>query len=232
MAGSFIIANGIKILLRRSSRARRMTLRVPRDGGEVVLTLPGHLALADGRAFAESKADWLRQATSRQPAPRVVSPGAVFPLGGVDVTLTPAAVRMARIEGSQLLLPQARPLVPVLQAYLKHQAHRQLVESCDRHARNLGRPFRAIVLRDTRSRWGSCSADGRLMFSWRLAMAPAAVLDYVAAHEVAHLAHMDHSPRFWARVESLLPGHAIHRDWLKRHGSDLMAWKFQALAGD
>ena len=89
--------------------------------------------------------------------------------------------------------------------------------ACDRHAAALGRSYQAIVLRDTRSRWGSCTSDGRLMFSWRLAMAPLAVLDYVAAHEVAHLRHMDHSPRFWAAVAGLVPDYAQHRDWLRRH---------------
>jgi predicted metal-dependent hydrolase len=232
MAATIIIANGINILLRRSARARRMTLRVPRDGGQVILTLPNHAHLSDGQAFAESKAEWLRQATSRQPAPRMVGEGILFPLAGHPVMLTGAAVRTATRDGDRLLLPQGRPMGRVLQAYLKHQAHRQLIVSCDRHAVRLGLPFRTLVLRDTRSRWGSCSADGRLMFSWRLAMAPVQVLDYVAAHEVAHLAHMDHSPRFWARVEQLMPGHAVQRDWLRRNGSDLMAWKFSPPQGD
>ena len=107
-----------------------------------------------------------------------------------------------------------------------------VAEASDRHARALGRRFTALALRDTRSRWGSCTHEGRLMYSWRLAMAPPEVLDYVAAHEVAHLRHMDHSPRFWAAVAGLMPGYAIHRDWLRRHGADLMAWQFRDPAGD
>ncbi|MFC3628382.1 M48 family metallopeptidase [Paracoccus angustae] len=232
MAEAFIIGNGMRITCRRSARARRMVLRVPRDGGPLVLTLPAHVALSDGAAFAESKARWLLQAAERRPAPSIVRHGAALPVAGVPLVLAPAAVRAAAIAGDALLLPAGRPAGPVAQAFLKHRAMQQLRAACDRHAAALGRPYRAIVLRDTRSRWGSCTSDGRLMFSWRLAMAPPAVLDYVAAHEVAHLRHMDHSPRFWAAVAGLMPGYARHRDWLRRHGSDLMVWQFRDPAGD
>lgn len=232
MAEAFTIANGLRITLRRSARARRMVLRVPRDGGPVVLTLPAHVALSDGAAFAEARSGWLMQATQRRPAPSIVRHGAVLPVAGVPLVLTPGAVRAASIEGEALLLPASRPAGPVVQAYLKHRALADLRAACDRHAKALGRRYHAIVLRDTRSRWGSCTSDGRLMFSWRLAMAPPAVLDYVAAHEVAHLLHMDHSPRFWAAVARLMPDYARHRDWLKRHGADLMAWRFRDPAGD
>jgi predicted metal-dependent hydrolase len=95
----------------------------------------------------------------------------------------------------------------------------------------IGRPYSRITLRDTRSRWGSCTADGALMYSWRLAMAPPAVLDYVAAHEVAHLAQMNHSPAFWAVVARLVPGHAAPRRWLKLHGQTLHGPRFGS-AGD
>ncbi|WP_374301762.1 M48 family metallopeptidase [Paracoccus sp. (in: a-proteobacteria)] len=232
MAEAFTIGNGMRITWRRSARARRMTLRVPRDGGPVVLTLPAHVALSDGAAFAEAKSRWLLQASERRPAPSIVRHGAAVPIAGVALTVTPASVRAAEISGGALLLPAARPPGPVAQAFLKHLAMRQLRAACDRHAAALGRPFAALVLRDTRSRWGSCTSDGRLMFSWRLAMAPPAVLDYVAAHEVAHLRHMDHSPRFWAAVAGLMPDYAPQRDWLRRHGSDLMAWQFRDPAGD
>lgn len=232
MAEAFIIGNGMRITLRRSPRARRMTLRVPRDGGPVVLTLPAHVALSEGAAFAESKSHWLLQSTERRPAPRIVRHGAALPVGGVMVQLTPAAVRVAEIAGDALLLPADRPAGPVVQAFLKHLASQRLRAACDRYAAALGRDHRAITLRDTRSRWGSCTSDGRLMFSWRLAMAPPVILDYVAAHEIAHLRHMDHSPRFWAAVAGLMPGYAIHRDWLRRHGADLMAWQFRDPAGD
>src|SRR5699024_841505 len=111
---------------------------------------------------------------------------------------------------------------PVVAAFLRHRAREALLAACGRHGAALARldldrparTFAGLVLRDTRSRWGSCSSRGRLMFSWRLAMAPDQVLDYVAAHEVAHLAHMDHSPAFWAVVTALFPAHPQARQWL------------------
>ena len=203
-----------------------MTLRVARHDGQIVLTLPVRASESEGRAFAESKADWLRKVRARLPEPQVAAHGAVLPVAGRGLIITPAALRSPRIEDDALLVPEKRAAGPVVRAFLKHRAQQQLLASCTRHAGALGRPFRAIALRDTRSRWGSCTSDGRLMFSWRLAMAPPEVLDYVAAHEVAHLAHMDHSPRFWAQVGRLMPGYAAHRGWLRAQGDGLLSWRF------
>lgn len=227
MSDEITIGDGIRLLVRRSARARRMTLRVPRDGGPVVLTMPARMAERHAHAFAQEKADWILRHCAARPVPRMAGHGAVVPVEGQGLTITPGAVRAVQVQGDQLLVPQSRAPGPAVQSYLRHLAHERLRIACDRFAGRLGRPFRAIALRDTRSRWGSCSADGRLMFSWRLSMAPPAVLDYVAAHEVAHLAHMDHSPRFWAAVEGLYPGHQPQRDWLRRHGGDLLIWKFR-----
>ncbi|MFN6979665.1 MAG: M48 family metallopeptidase, partial [Gemmobacter sp.] len=117
-------------------------------------------------------------------------------------------------------------------AFLRLLARDRLAAACDAHAARAGRRYVRLVLRDTRSRWGSCTAQGALMFNWRLAMAPPAVLDYVAAHEVAHLVRMDHSPAFWAEVERLRPGHAADRAWLRRHGGALHGWRFDTPAED
>jgi predicted metal-dependent hydrolase len=225
---SITIEGGLTVALRRSARARRMVLRVPHAGGEAVLTLPLHAPLAEGEAFARSRRDWLAAALTRRPAPQCVTQGARLPVEGRLLTVTPApALRAPRIEAEALLVPDARPAGPVVAAFLRQLALARLRPECDRLAALLGREARAIVLRDTRSRWGSCTSDGRLMFNWRLAMAPPEVLAYVAAHEVAHLAHLDHSPRFWAAVERLMPGHAPQRAWLKQNGAGLMLWRFR-----
>jgi len=221
-----ILDEGLAVRLRRSGRARRMTLRVPRDGSGPVLTLPPHVPLSEGRDFAQSRRDWLQAAMGRLPERRVAAPGAALPVEGRALILTPAPVRRVTPEAHALLIPEGRPAGTVAAAWLRQLAMTRLRAACDRHAARLGRPYRAIVLRDTRSRWGSCTHDGRLMFSWRLIMAPPPVLDYVAAHEVAHLAHMDHSPRFWAQVAALMPDHAPHRAWLRAQGGDLMLWRF------
>jgi predicted metal-dependent hydrolase len=222
-----LIGGDIPVTLRRSSRARRMTLRVARAGGEVVLTLPSRASLRDGQAFAESRVDWLRQVRAEMPALRLVGHGVLLPVEGVPRLVRPAETRRVEMTSELLLVPQGRPPGVVIEAWLRHLAQLRLVVACDRHAARLGRPFRALTLRDTRSRWGSCTHDGRMMFSWRLAMAPPEVLDYVAAHEVAHLAHMDHSPAFWEMTARLLPDYARHRAWLRSHGHELLAWRFR-----
>lgn len=227
MSETITLTDGIRLTLRRSARARRLTLRVPRHGGDAVLTLPAHVSAADGRAFAESHRDWLARATARQIQPVRVGHGTVLPVAGQSLTVTPAPVRSASIAPQALLVPQSRPAGPVVQAFLKHLALERLRPACDRHAASLGRAYRTIALRDTRSRWGSCSSDGRLMFSWRLAMAPPEVLNYVAAHEVAHLVHMDHSPHFWAQVAALMPDYRPHRKWLRDHAGQLHGWQFR-----
>lgn len=226
--GSMVIDGDIPVAVKRSSRARRMTLRVVRAGGDVVLTLPERVPLAEGRAFAQSRAGWLRRMRESLPAIAVVRHGVQLPVGGLPVLVTPAKGRLVRLEAGRLLVPEGRPAGVVVAAWLKQRARSALAQACDRHAQVLGRPFAALALRDTRSRWGSCTHDGRLMFSWRLAMAPPEVLDYVAAHEVAHLRHMDHSAAFWACCEQLKPGYAPLRQWLREHGHELQAWDFSA----
>ncbi|HGG06475.1 MAG TPA: M48 family peptidase, partial [Aliiroseovarius sp.] len=114
-----------------------------------------------------------------------------------------------------------------LAALFKHHARQRLGEASDRYAAALGRPYSGLSLRDTRSRWGSCSAEGRLMYSWRLIMAPPEVLDYVAAHEVAHLAEMNHSPAYWAGLARLMPDYKAPRLWLRKNGADLHAVRFR-----
>jgi predicted metal-dependent hydrolase len=109
---------------------------------------------------------------------------------------------------------------------LKALARDRLTEASDRHAAALGRRYTRLTLRDTRSRWGSCSSAGALMYSWRLILAPPEVLDYVAAHEVAHLAQMNHSPAFWAEVARLCPSYPTHRTWLRRSGDTLHRYRF------
>lgn len=214
----------VEITLKRSARARRFSLRVSRLDGRVTLTLPQFAREAEALAFARDKTDWLVAALARLAPVQPLAFGAALPFEGREVTLTPGAVRGPRLEGGALILPpDPATLGPRVEAFLKQAARARLVAASDRFAAALGRPYRRLTLRDTRSRWGSCAADGSLMYSWRLVMAPPVVLDYVAAHEVAHLAEMNHSPAFWAVVERLLPGHAPQRAWLRAHGAGLHA---------
>lgn len=212
----------VKVALRRSARARRLSLRVSRMDGRVTLTLPARVPLREGIAFAEGRADWLRGHLARVVAAEGPVLGGTIPFRGADLPLVAAPVRRASFRDGALYLPDEPGRVAArVAAFLKTQARDRLAEASDRHAARLGRGYRHLTLRDTRSRWGSCSSQGDLMYSWRLIMAPPDVLDYVAAHEVAHLAHMDHSPAFWAVVARLFPDHAACRRWLRDHGQAL-----------
>ncbi len=223
-------ASGMPVRLRVLRRARRLTLRVDPRGDGAVLTLPPGVRQAEAEAFLDRHADWLSRALARQPARTVVGPGARLPVAGIEaeVTLAPGRRRPPRLEGTQLVVPGPGAPGPRIAAWLKLRARDALVPAVRRYAGLLGREAAMVSLRDTRSRWGSCSSTGRLGFSWRLAMAPAEVLDYMAAHEVAHLVEMNHAPAFWALVERLMPDYRPHRAWLRNQGARLHAFRFEA----
>lgn len=220
----------IAIALRRHPRARRFTLRVSRSGAGVTMTLPPGGSRAEAAAFARSREAWLRQHIGALPVRDGIGEGTVLPFRGVAhrVTLVPGLRRIEAAEGV-LRLPGGRgPTGVRLRAWLRTAAQARLSAAVAEHTAALGVRCTSLALRDTRSRWGSCSAQGRLMFSWRLIMAPDAVLDYVAAHEVAHLAELNHGPRFWAHVATLMPGYEAQRDWLRRNGAGLHRFDFDA----
>jgi predicted metal-dependent hydrolase len=219
----------VALTVRRSARAKRFTLSVSRIDGTPLLTLPGAASLDDGRAFAQRHAEWLAGALARAPAPREVRAGAPLPVAGkmVELASTGAARGAPRLIDGRLAVsgrPEDAPRRAL--AYIKDSARAALAPAAHGYAARLGRTPGKISFRDTRSRWGSCSSDGSMSFSWRLAMAPPEVLDYVAAHEAAHLVEMNHAPPFWAVVEGLMPEWRPRRDWLRAHGADLHRWRF------
>jgi len=217
----------VEITLRRSARARRYSLRISQLDGRVTLTLPQGAPLEEGLAFAREKAGWIRSQLAAQPAPAPVAIGGAVPFEGAQLPIVAAARRGAALRDGRLEVPDDPARVGArVRAFLKEQARGRLVAASERHATALGCDFGRITLRDTRSRWGSCSSRGDLMYSWRLVMAPPEVLDYVAAHEVAHLAEMNHSPAFWALVGQLCPGHRAPRAWLRAHGTLLHRVRF------
>lgn len=114
-----------------------------------------------------------------------------------------------------------------VEAFLKLGARDALSTACDGYSAQIGREYGRLTLRDVRSRWGSCTTEGNLMFSWRLIMAPPEILNYVAAHEVAHLAEMNHAPAFWEIVRTLDPNFKEHRHWLRENGAQLLQWVFR-----
>ena len=212
--------------LRTHARARKLTLRVSSVDGTVTLTMPPRLPLAEARAFLARQADWLRPRLDAAPTLIPVTSLTHIPFQGEDLPLRPHSGKRAQFAPGVLLLPQGGGAGPALARLLKARARLALAEASARYAAALGRPYGRITLRDPRGRWGSCSSRGDLMYAWRLILAPPAVLDYVAAHEVAHLAEMNHSPEFWAVVARLMPDYATPRDWLRAHGASLHRFDF------
>jgi len=220
----------LTVAVRRSARARRISLRVSRLDGMVTLTLPYGASRRMGEAFLAERAGWLRQALAGVEAGVAVEPGVRVPVDGRLLYLERGGGRGVVLAGDTLVLPARGRPGPLVAAWLRLRARARILPAIEHHARTLGDAARRapgrLRLADPRARWGSCSAAGDLMLSWRLVMAPPEVLDYVVAHEVAHLAQMNHSPAFWAEVARLCPAHAEWRDWLRRHGAGLHRYRF------
>ena len=220
----------VSVRLNVNPRARRFTLRIGSPAEGPVLTLPPGVPLTEAERFLRRHAAWLTQAIARQPDHVPIGHGARLPIAGVEVEVIaiPGRRRAPELGEGRLVVSGQGDPGPLIAAWLRQRAREVLVPATHGYAEKLGRRVTAVSLRDTRSRWGSCSTTGRISYSWRLAMAPPTVLDYVAAHEAAHLVEMNHAPRFWAVVAELVPDYDRHRDWLKREGRRLHAFRFEA----
>jgi predicted metal-dependent hydrolase len=217
------------VAVKRRASARRMTLRVSQATGEITLTLPERADFATARDFAERHGGWIAARIARRPEAVPFEPGAVIPFRGVPHRIVYAArlrgltcattdeqgAAIIEVAGERMHVPRR------VQDFLRRAALEDLEQAVAKHTATLGIPARKITIRDTRSRWGSCSSKGHLNFSWRLILAPPLVLDYLAAHEVAHLKEMNHSHRFWALTRKLCPRTDEAEAWLKRHGATL-----------
>jgi len=220
----------IAVVVKVSARARNYRLSLP-HGGRPLLTVPRFGRWTEARAFLERQADWLADRLESSVKPVAFVRGAVVPLRGVNHRLVPTGrlrgvVETGAHEGEMALFVPGAPehRARRLIDWLKAEAARDLDRRCRHHAATLDVVVRAISMRSQSTRWGSCSSSGRLNFNWRLILAPPYVLDYVAAHEVAHLVEMNHSPAFWAVVETTLPSMERGREWLRLHGRELMAY--------
>ncbi|MBE0412034.1 M48 family metallopeptidase [Yoonia sp.] len=216
----------IEVTLRRSARAKRLSLRVSRLDGRVTLTLPQRLPEREGLAFLHSREDWLRGHLEEMAPAHLVRPGGTVPFEGRDLAVRAAGVRRARLLPDEILVPQGAVAGALVRVLLKAAARDRFAAASDHYATVLGLTYARLSLRDTRSRWGSCTSQGALMYSWRLVMAPPPVLQYVAAHEVAHLVEMNHSAAFWEIVAQLYPDHAACRRWLRENGDRLHRVQF------
>ncbi|MFQ5623016.1 MAG: M48 family metallopeptidase [Paracoccaceae bacterium] len=232
MAESVAIGQpAIPVTIRRMTRARRLTLRLDRVGGGATLTVPNGTGASLIAEFLGRHEDWLRRTSAGVPARISVSAGIRLPVEGTELTVAAGRRGPVRREGSHLVVPGAAPAIgPAAAAFLRVLARERLSDAVGRYCGELGVQCAKLTLRDPRSRWGSCTGAGNLMFSWRLAMAPPAVLRYVAAHEVGHLLEMNHSPAFWDIVSGLVDNPQTPRLWLRREGASLHRYVFSATA--
>lgn len=213
----------VPLVIRRSARAMRMSLRLD-PGGGVVVVLPAGVPAAEAERFARKQRDWISRRLAGLPRRIAMTGGDSVPLMGLPhlVRHVPDARRGVWAEAGEILVSgRLEHVSRRVEAFLREEARLVLTHRARTLAEIIGRKPGRVTVRDTRSRWGSCSASGALSFSWRLILAPGWILDYVVAHEVAHLAEMNHGPGFWGLVADMVGDPAPARAWLKRHGPDL-----------
>jgi predicted metal-dependent hydrolase len=217
------------IRLRRHRRARRYTLRIHPTDREAILTMPPRGTLAEAREFAGLHGGWIAARLGRLPKAAPFQPGTVLPLRGVPHRIVHRAGERGTVwsetrDSGERTLCVAGGIDFIERRvfdHLKREARRDLQRSALAHAEALSVRVKRISIRDQSSRWGSCTSAGSLSFSWRLVLAPPYVLDYLAAHEVAHLVEMNHSARFWRVVNRICPHVERAKSWLDTHGNDL-----------
>jgi predicted metal-dependent hydrolase len=224
-----------QVRLRRHRQARRYTLRIQAVTREVVLTMPPRGSLKQARAFAQKHGGWIAARLRRLPEALAFADGNVVPLRGLDHRIVHRCgargtvwVEVGSDGERQLCVAGGEPhIARRISDFLKRAAKRDLEAASRGAAEMLGVAIKRVSIRDQSSRWGSCSTTGVLSYSWRLILAPRYVLDYLAAHEVAHLLEMNHSRRFWRLVQKICPDFSRAKVWLDAHGSELHRYGFK-----
>ena len=215
-------------------RAKRLRLRYDAGGDALKLMVPPRASMRAARAWTQDQADWIRQQIAKAPTPATVVPGAIIPWDGATLLIDwspdrPRAPALVGVDGVWALHiggPQSG-VAARAGRWLKDFARADFTERTHRLAAQAGLRCTAISVGDPSSRWGSCTAQGRIRYSWRIAMAPMFVREALAGHEVAHLAHMNHGPDFHTLVDTLVGESAARsRQWLRQHGRTLHSWRF------
>ena len=219
---------GAPVAIRVSPRARRLQLRIDTADGGIELVLPRHVSADDGLRFLAAQRGWITARLAAMPRRVPFVEGAVVPVLGTPHRIRrefdPGAPVVAIVDGEIRVRGEPAHLGRRVRDHLIGLARREFALRARAYAAQLGRDVTRVGVRDPKSRWGSCSATGSLSFSWRLVFAPVAVIDYVVAHEVAHLAEMNHGPRFWRLVRTMTPDCTAPRAWLKRHRTRLFSY--------
>jgi predicted metal-dependent hydrolase len=216
----------VRIAFKRNARCKRMIIRVAKDGSGLAMTLPKRTSQAEALRFAHASKSWIAKNISDRMPALAFSDGVVIPLRGETYEILCSGgrrglVQLNQIDGTITVPGDAAHVNRRLTDWLKQQALKDLTQASEYYAHAMGVEYSAISIRDQSSRWGSCSAARALSYSWRLILAPRFVLDYVAAHEVAHIREMNHGPRFWRLVLTHCKQAKEARDWLRHQARDL-----------
>ena len=233
--GDKLLVSGAEVRLKVNARARRVSLRLDRRAGVIVATAPSARRLPEAVAFARERAAWIAARMAEQPRVEPLAPGAVTALFSEPHRLESASGRARRVPAGEgapariLAAGEGEVFAMGVVRVIKRRALEVLTERTAAHAGALGAVMPKVSIMDARTRWGSCKADlrggpGIIRYSWRLALAPYDVADYVAAHECAHLLEQNHGPRFWAHVRGLVGDERRHRAWLRAEGARLHAF--------
>jgi predicted metal-dependent hydrolase len=233
--GDRLSVAGAVVTLKVHRRARRVSLRLDRARGEIVATAPTAKRLGEAAAFARERAVWIAERIAELPQASPIQPGMTLQVFGEPVRLEAGAARARWLAASEhypariTAMGEGEGYARAVMLVLKRRALEVLTERTAHYAACLGAPMPKVAVADAKGRWGSCRAGrlgqpGSIRYSWRLALAPFAVADYVAAHECAHLLELNHGPRFWAHVRALVGEAAPHRAWLRAEGARLHAF--------
>lgn len=226
---------GVVVRLKVHARARRVSLRLDRTRREIIATAPSPRRLGEAAAFARERAGWITARIAELPGGDPIVAGRLIHLFDEPVRLLQGAGR-ARFRPAGLDGPAAIEAMGEGEGYaravirqIRNRAQVVLEARTAVHAAALGAPLPQVAVMDAKGRWGSCrpgprGGPGSIRYSWRLALAPFAVADYVAAHECAHLLELNHGPRFWAHVRTLVGDERVHRAWLRAEGARLHAF--------
>ena len=216
----------LDVVFRRHANARRLVVRLNPDGTAAVVTVPRGVSRQHALDFAQRSSEWLAARLEQRGSSIALRPGNAIPLRGIDHAICHIAARRGTVTvdpvANLIQVPGELPHVArrVLD-WLRAAARAELTAASRKYAGQMKVSYRRITIRDQRSRWGSCSASGDLSYSWRLILTPTFVLDYVAAHEVAHLKHLDHGPGFWRLVLTHCPDASRAKKWLKANGQSV-----------
>lgn len=228
-----VAGRSLPLRIVENDRARRLTLRIDAGGQGLRITVPPGLRRGEVEKFLHRHQGWLEQRLAKVPDRPQVRPGIKLPVYGVPHMIVHEPGKRGTVSvgsdenGPTLVIHGDRVHLPRrLTDYLKREAKREIEALVEKHTAKVGRKAKAVRFKDTSSRWGSCTSDGNLSFSWRIMMAPRPVINYLVAHEVAHLKEMNHGPKFWKLCGELCPDTERCKAWLKKNGSALQAIQF------